>query len=125
MTTNTPHTPGPWNADKNFMGPDTYSDGNSIPVFPRGGGVAICDVVAVTGEGLSRPDVQARAEANARLIAAAPDLLAVLEAVAVWTDAEPCFCHVHNDSERARYSPHNFLCDCARTAILKAKGDAK
>ena len=59
------------------------------------------------------------------LIAAAPDLLAVLEAVAVWTDAEPCFCHVHGDSERARYSPHNFLCDCARTAILKAKGDAK
>jgi hypothetical protein len=72
------HTPGPWNADKNFMGPDTYGDGNSIPVFPRGGGVAICDVVAVTGEGLSRPDVQARAEANARLIAAAPELLAAL-----------------------------------------------
>ena len=39
MTTTTQHTPGPWNADKNFMGPDTYGDGNSIPVFPRGGGV--------------------------------------------------------------------------------------
>ncbi len=75
---NTLHTPGPWNADKNFMGLDTYSDGNSIPVFPRGGGVAICDVVAVTGEGLSRPDVQARAEANARLIASAPELFAAL-----------------------------------------------
>jgi hypothetical protein len=80
MTTTTPHTPGPWNADKNFMGPDTYGDGNSIPVFPRGGGVAICDVVAVTGEGLSRPDVQARAEANARLIAAAPQMLEALRA---------------------------------------------
>jgi hypothetical protein len=52
-------------------------------------------------------------------------LLAVLEAVAVWTNAEPCFCHVHGDADRARYSPHNFLCECARTAILKAKGGAK
>jgi hypothetical protein len=62
------------------MGPDTYGDGDSIPVFPHGRGVAICDVVAVTGEGLSRPDVQARAEANARLIAAAPQMLEALQA---------------------------------------------
>jgi hypothetical protein len=103
------HTPGPWNADKNFMGPDTYGDGNSIPVFPRGGGVAICDVVAVTGEGLSRPDVQARAEANARLIAAAPELLEALEKAADWLSRSIRI----DDREQA---------EDARAAIAKATG---
>jgi len=103
------HTPGPWNADKNFMGPDTYGDGNSIPVFPRGGGVAICDVVAVTGEGLSMPDVQARAEANARLISAAPDLL---EALQMLLQQEP----------READSYDRAMWENARAAIAKATG---
>ena len=119
------HTPGPWAADKNWLGPDTYGDGNSIPVFPHGGGVAICDVVTVTGEGLSRPDVQAKGEANARLIASAPELLSALHGLAVWTDDNPCFCHVHGESERARYSGHDSYCDAARAAIAKAEGRAQ
>jgi hypothetical protein len=98
MTTTTPHTPGPWIAD----------NAQSFYVLKKGEFIA-----------------NAATAANARLIAAAPDLLAVLEAVAVWTNAEPCFCHVHAAADRARYSPHNFLCECARTAILKAKGCAK
>jgi hypothetical protein len=60
----------------------------------------------------------------ARLISAAPDLLSALESLAVWNDGEPCFCHVHGESERARYTPHDSYCDKAREAIRKAKGEA-
>lgn len=63
-------------------------------------------------------------QSNARLIAAAPELLSALESLAVWNDGEPCFCHVHGDSERARYTPHDSYCDSARSAIAKAKGVA-
>lgn len=77
-TMKTQHTPGPWQSAKDFLGPDTYGDGNAIPIFPENGGVAICEVVAVNGDGLSRPHVQAMAEANARLTAAAPELLEAL-----------------------------------------------
>jgi len=64
----TQHTPTPWQVAKDFLGPGTYGDGDGIPIFPVNGGVAICDVVARNGQGLSRPDVQAMADANAELI---------------------------------------------------------
>lgn len=60
----------------------------------------------------------------AHLISAAPDLLSALESLAVWYNGKPCFCHVHGDSERARYTPHDSYCDKARAAIAKAKGEA-
>jgi hypothetical protein len=55
--------------------------------------------------------------ANAAIIAAAPVAIAALESLAVWTDGEPCFCHVHGDRERASYSPHDKYCDQARAAL--------
>jgi hypothetical protein len=61
-------------------------------------------------------------EKTAHLFAAAPDLLSALESLAVWNDGEPCFCHVHGESERARYTPHDSYCDKARETLLKAKG---
>jgi ABC-type bacteriocin/lantibiotic exporter with double-glycine peptidase domain len=60
----------------------------------------------------------------ARLISAAPELLSALEFLAVWNDGEPCFCHVHGESERARYTPHDSYCDKAREALRKSKGEA-
>lgn len=93
---NTPHTPGPWKHDENWG-------------LIKYGKTEIC---ALHSGNL----------ANARLIAAAPDLLSALESLAVWHDGEPCFCHVHGESERARYTPHDSYCDAARAAITKAKG---
>jgi hypothetical protein len=63
-------------------------------------------------------------EKTAHLFAAAPDLLSALESLAVWNDGEPCFCHVHGESERARYTPHDSYCDKARAALRIAKGEA-
>ncbi len=62
-----PHTPGPW---------EQWGEGKEIGIGPAAGGVAVCDVTTTTGEGFYRPHSAAQGEANARLIAAAPDLLA-------------------------------------------------
>ena len=61
--TNTQHTPGPWHVDINGEGAITAPDGALIARLHNA----------------SRDDLR---EANARLIAAAPDLLAALQAVA-------------------------------------------
>ncbi len=76
------HTPTPWKVDKNWMGPESYGDGDGIPIFPTSGGVAICDIVARNAHGLSRPDIQQQAEANAALIVKAVNSYeAMLEAL--------------------------------------------
>lgn len=67
----TAHTPGPWNAE---------------PMTGRGAWVK-----GSSGEwaALSCGDTDATAEANARLIAAAPDLLAALKKIVFDWDGEP------------------------------------
>jgi len=92
MTTTTKHTPGPWS-----------TDGDHIfgPVY------LLADIVSA--------DTIEEAEANARLIAAAPDLLAALEhCCAVMAD---CVMFPERDDENRAYSQ-------ARAAISKATGDA-
>ncbi len=63
--------------------------------------------------------------AYARLFVHAPELLSALHGLAVWTNGNPCFCHVHGESERASYSGHDSYCDAARAAIAKAEGRAQ
>lgn len=87
------HTPGPWVAERRSTMVATAIDGAY--------GYELFDV---------RCDVP-EFEANARLIAAAPDLLEVLEQFVAWVDApsESAF----SDSQLA----------AARAAIAKAKGE--
>lgn len=66
----TTHTPGPWFADK-------LQDRNAYNIFPAGASHALLTVAAPAFDG-AHPYGQA-AEANARLIAAAPALLAALQ----------------------------------------------
>jgi len=77
MTTNVKHTPGPWKTDSNTI------TGQYTLVFDRAG-----DLVAHTAHGMDPADIDVygpECEANARLIAAAPDLLAACqELVALW-----------------------------------------
>jgi hypothetical protein len=62
--------------------------------------------------------------ANAHLIAAAPDLLAALSRLAVWTDhLGPCFCQACDYMPgRPERHKHSAECDIARAAIAKAEG---
>lgn len=91
------HTPGPWRyhgfvVDSDFSGWRVY-----LPTKYRR---------VITVEGTSA----AEADANARLIAAAPDLLAALKAAfqpAGWSHSGDCMCEV---------------CEMCRAAIAKAEG---
>jgi hypothetical protein len=111
---NNTHTPAPWKI-ATFDGPHEYASieaGDGISELIR-----VCDIP-------NWPCAIEEMQANARLIASSPDLLSALESFAVWNDGEPCFCHVHGESERARYTPHDSYCDKAREALRKAKGEA-
>jgi len=66
-------------------------------------------------------------EANARLIAAAPDLLDALEALMCWKirDGSPCCCPAgidEDDPNGPMPTVHSTVCQQARAAIAKAKG---
>lgn len=94
------HTPGPWKVHpyrNGKIGPYNMA----IDVGPAGRMVA-----QICGE-FEKPVAGDEAEANARLIAAAPDLLTALKALVIATDGHP-------GSVRQR--------DEARAAIAKAEG---
>lgn len=84
----TEHTPGPWSVEHD-------EDADTISIVNFGGEIAVLHGVSM-GE---------NDEADARLIAAAPDLLAVLEGIA----GICCLEHAHEE---------------ARRAIARARGEA-
>lgn len=94
------HTPAPWHL--------IHSDGQLRVDSERDGAVAVCHI-------LMRGEFKMPSEcvANARLIAAAPDLLAVVEMVnRIWS---------HDQTENLHpESPAAIL----RAALKKAKGEA-
>jgi hypothetical protein len=93
----TKHTPGPWH-----IGVRTFHAGRDV-YGPKGEPVAVADdAITATPE----------AEANARLIAAAPCLLACLEALVGEADLGEVDL---DDDDRAKLEP-------ARAAIAKATG---
>jgi hypothetical protein len=99
------HTPGPWR----YVSRNIDENANWASRIPYAIERAMGSCVAPVADALADPLVevcsQPQAEANARLIAAAPDLLRVAELVVSWLDEEP--------------GAHK-LCDAARAAIQKA-----
>ena len=93
----TKHTPGPWH-----IGVRTFHAGRDV-YGPKGEPVAVAD------QELTLPEESA---ANARLIAAAPDLLAALEALVGEADLGEVDL---DDDDRAKLEQ-------ARAAIAKATG---
>lgn len=92
------HTPGPWEA---------RTVPTRVAVFAESGRVA---TMAVTRT--AEPHKLARAEANARLIAAAPDLLAFADMVA------------RHYSDHSPLSEEGMMARDARAAISKATGES-
>lgn len=84
------HTPGPWRYQEES---DAYTH-----IVRAGENFFVCQLPQST---------RGRAEADARLIAAAPDLLRVAELLVSWLDEDE--------------GAHK-LCDTARAAIAKATG---
>lgn len=97
------HTPGPWAADD-------LEDGG-VFVFEKGGGnLTIADLNADRSFGFEQ------IQANARLIAAAPELLAALETISESVNSK-------NHSTKNIYDTFAAIADTARAAIAAAKGD--
>ena len=101
------HTPGPWVVESL---PD---EGPSIHT----GGSGIARRIAGVDVGGWKRTTLADAEANARLIAAAPDLLEALQAIAH-------FIHTTSAAEggASKYSANVVAADMVRAAIAKATG---
>jgi hypothetical protein len=103
----TTHTPGPWSA----------SFGNLIRVMAKPGHITVCGVHKIgrqTGE--YGQQEQREVEANATLIAAAPDMLAALKL------ARECiaYCRMaHKDAQSGDGMPVEVILDAA---IAKAEG---
>ena len=75
----TKHTPGPWNIEDDYPAQSYgFSDQDILIQINGGDGL----IAWVDGTPVDNPEVGA----NARLIAAAPDLLAALEMLVAWHD---------------------------------------
>lgn len=115
MTSETKHTPGPWKVDRTgkFHGQRPY-------------GISANDGTTITRWGsISRP-ASLEAEANARLIAAAPEMLDLIQRMISAIDAGSV------DSEEIDLGdgtqPHRFheeWAHYARAAISKATGEGE
>lgn len=103
---NMPHTPGPWSIW------DFADDPRHIYVGPQAGGIAVADIVACNAHGGFTAASEAQGQANARLIANAPALLAALQALVGEADLGEID---HDDNTRA-------LLAQARAAISRAIG---
>jgi hypothetical protein len=114
------HTPGPWHVSDDAQGP--------MMVFADQHGKAVCSLTDTFSpsngfigddEGVGRPT----RTANARLIAAAPDLLAALECAEARLQALSRMFLSTNFTDRNRDGPAcQRVADLARAAIKKAKG---
>lgn len=101
MTTNTQHTPGPWVTEHGV--PDVMTADRKI----------------LLAEVMVDPCGFEEAQANARLIAAAPALLEALENVTDWLD---WLSTEEDDTTKKHPTNHAKQIMAARAAIAKAKG---
>jgi hypothetical protein len=107
------HTPGPWKYD------ETLTSEHTCPIYTDDAWIA----TAFMGYGMFKGDVEkadAEVLANARLIAAAPDLLEACRHAARSEHHSACKCHGEYAGNPEQY------CTChvqkARAAIAKAVG---
>lgn len=109
--TETKHTPGPWKKSDRLNGPWWHISAETSGLGPGQGRQA---VACVHGESKRGSKAYAEMfEANAQLIAAAPELLQALQAVVThWTS---------QFENRGHMAPD--WCKQARAAITKATGD--
>jgi len=71
---NNTHTPGPWEVWR-----EPGIESRDLSVGPVSGGIAVADIVTTNAHGIATKESIGTGHANARLIAAAPELLEALE----------------------------------------------
>lgn len=104
---NTKHTPGPWR----FSFKTTKT--NNIGIYDQHGSL----LATVDVHQIANKQTMQRRSSDARLIAAAPELLEALQAIEPFLDSIICYASTMNEHEPNRIA-HN-----ARAAIAKATGE--
>lgn len=117
MKTTANHTPGPWKADKNLN--PNYSENWYVEIRHSGYKEVICSHVGGMPDHPGGKDFQGTKEANARLIAAAPEMLEVLERTLNLAIGHACEARKIDASECENWS----WVQKARNVIAKAKGE--
>lgn len=113
----TQHTPGPWMVSEIISNRAIFKEDSTGNLRMVKEELDLC----IEGDGLILLTIDSRppeAQANARLIAAAPDLLAALESVCTIASCAP-----HDDADRAE-DALNKIFHKARAALAKAQGGA-
>ena len=100
------HTPGPWSAEKYLLDDDE----------PNGG--SVCEINCIVG---CVAKIVHGNEADARLIAAAPELLEALKGEATVIDGKLCWCGRPN---MIPYRGHDSGCEYNRELVAKAEGES-
>ena len=113
----TKHTPGPWNVDPSYPGDVCAGTGHDVAVTCYKGMKPI-DLDGT--ESTIGPQSREEAEANARLIAASPDLLAALQE---WMSANREVAECGHDEQRAADEREQIAREMAAVAIAKATGE--
>ena len=111
------HTPGPWSADEDPMDDQGYKTLITLPDKTGGFGTWLAHVEHNwnDAEAGQRRISWAEAEANARMIDAAPDMLHILEAIVAMQALR------YGDATGTHMALSS-LCESARAAIAKATG---
>jgi len=117
------HTPGPWLAVENPIDEQSY---NTLIILPGRASLGETWLAHVehnwNDAGTEQRRISwAEAEANARLIAAAPDLLGAIEGLGAMPEGY-CFCSEHRIGDDSKV--HQPECRDLRAAIAKARGVA-
>lgn len=116
------HTPGPWTAEKWGHKSDTYGTGWSIrPYNHKTGEMTGFQLAVVDGDDYPLAQTNAMggtSEANARLIAAAPEMLRALEEIR--SETQDWF----NDEYTSTADYADAVGTIVKAAIAKAKGQA-
>ena len=106
------HTQGPWNSRRQYLG----GEGKFTPYVSQGDSAKVLCFMNLSGayNGYYEQD---QAEADAKLIAAAPDLLAALEGILPFIPKSSV-----SDGGASKYSAAVVAADAIRAAISKARG---
>lgn len=119
------HTPGPWRIcgqERYWVGDgDLAEEGvpHEFVAVKRADIYPALDVAYIRRPHFPEPDADDRIIADARLIAAAPDLLDALKAVSAIAE---CACQCHGHQDRRQWCAACQAVNKARTAIAKAEG---
>lgn len=120
MNPNAKHTPGPW-----MQGP-TANTWHKVYEGKKGeyGGRAICTLHNIHANGARQRGDFETETANARMVAAAPDLLYALKEAKLMLETAKAY-FPKSITNRDRFSLLNVLANAVDPAIAKAEGGAK